>query len=136
MTARIRGRGSLLCLVVVALTLGACAGLGPQPSAEVTTLSPAWPNWFTLDWTQEAEPSGSRKISGYVRNAYGEEATEVRLLTQALDKSGAVVGQRFTWAGNVTGLSRVYFEVRNMPAAESYRVTVWAFSFHQSLGWQ
>lgn len=124
---------------VAFVAVAGCASVGPNPwnpSAQVTTLSPAWTNWFKLDWTQEAEPSGSRRVTGYVQNGYGELAIDVQLLTQALDKSGAVVGQRLSWAGNVSGMSRKYFEVRNLPATDEYRVTVWAFSFHQSPSWQ
>jgi hypothetical protein len=125
-----------LVLLLAALSLTGCTSFGPNPSAEFTTLSPAWPRWFTLDWTPRPEPGGTSTVSGYVQNALGEEAIEVQLLTQALDKSGAVVGQRITWAGNVPGFARTYFEVRHLPAAETYRVSVWAFSLHQSLGWQ
>ena len=125
-----------LVLLLGCLVFSGCTSFGPYPSAEFTTLSPAWPHWFALDWTRQPEPTGTSKVSGYVQNALGEEAIEVQLLTQALDKSGAVVGQRITWAGTVPGFARTYFEVRNLPAAETYRVSVWAFSLHQSLGWQ
>ena len=126
----------VLLLATLSFSFTGCTTFGPHPSAELTTLSPAWPRWFALDWTRQPEPSGTSKVSGYVQNALGEEAIEVQLLTQALDKSGAVVGQRITWAGTVPGFSRTYFEVRNLPAAETYQVSVWAFSLHQSIGWQ
>jgi hypothetical protein len=126
----------------IALVLGlmvfavACAGVGPQPTPEFTSMHPAWTNWFTLDWAADAERSGTRRLSGYVHNGYGEEATDVQLLTQAVDASGTVVGNRITWAGNVPSLSRAYFEVRNLPAAEQYKVTVWSFSFNLKDGWE
>ena len=122
-------------LAAVMLMLGACTGVGLHPSAEVTSTVPSWQNWFKLDWALDAETSAGRRITGYLYNEYGEAAYNVQLLTQALDKAGAVVHQRIDWAGRVPPLSRSYFEVRNLPPAEQYRVTVWAFDFRQGQSW-
>jgi hypothetical protein len=126
---------TVLGVVLVALAAGACGGLGPYPSAQVTTMAPAWVTRFTLDWAMESETSGTQRLRGYVHNTYGEEAAEVQLLTQSLDASGAIIDQRINWAGSVPAFSRTSFEVRTLPAAHEYRVTVWWFSFHQREGW-
>src|SRR5205807_10327979 len=41
--------------------------------------------------------SGGKHIRGYITNEYGGSAQPVRLLAQALDASGAVVGQQIAW---------------------------------------
>ena len=125
-----------LVVLVITLGLAGCAAVDLGPSAERTTLDPAWPTWFRLDWAVEAETRGTRRISGYVHNDYGEAASEVLLLTQALDATGAVVHQRIEWVmGKVPPLSRSWFEVRSLPPADRYRVTVWRFSLDQAGGW-
>jgi hypothetical protein len=125
----------VLGVVLVALTAAACAGLGPYPSAELTTMNPSWVSWFRLDWALESETGGTRRLRGYVHNSHGQEADEMQLLTQSLDATGRIIDQRITYGGNVPPLSRTYFEVRNLPVAHEYRVTIWAFSFHQGQGW-
>ena len=94
-----------------------------------------WERHFSLEWTVESEKGGGRRVTGYVTNHHGEFALSVRLLAQALDQSGAVVGQRIEWIpSGVTGFSRAYFEVPRLPAADTYRVTVWAYTWLQSDG--
>jgi len=49
-----------------------------------------------------------------------------RILGMAVDSSGKVVAQRIEWVpGGVPGFGSVYFEIDHLPAAPSYRVTVW-----------
>ena len=36
-------------------------------------------------------------VRGYITNEYGEPAEPLRMLAQALDASGAVVGQQIAW---------------------------------------
>jgi hypothetical protein len=128
--------GIAIGLTAVLLLLGGCVDVGMRPSAEVTTTSPAWINWFKIDYTVEAEPQGTKRITGLVYNTYGEFAQDVQILTQALDSRGAVVAQRINWVpGGVPPMSRSYFQVRGMPAADKYQVSVWSFTFHQSPGW-
>jgi len=89
-----------------------------------------WDHWFKLDWAVEPEPGGDKRIRGYITNEYGEPAQPLRLLAQALDASGGVVGQRIAWVPEgVGGFARAYFEVSHLPAADHYRVTVWDYSF-------
>ena len=127
--------GRVAWIAAVALALSACAETGMRPSAEVTSTVPSWQNWFKLDWAIDPEQGGTRRITGYVYNDYGEAAYNVQLLTQALDKTGAVLHQRINWAGGIGPMSRSYFEVRNLPPADQYRVSVWAFDFRQGHSW-
>lgn len=123
-------------LAIMAFVAAGCAALNIQPSGDVTTLSPAWQNWFRFDYAVDEDKGGTRRISGYLHNDYGEKAGDVQILVQALDKSGAVVGQQLNWAASVPPMSRSYFEARNVPAADQYRLTVWAFTFEQRTDWQ
>ena len=77
----------------------------------------------------------TRQVTGYVYNRHGEYALDLRLLAQALDPSGAVIGQRIVWVpGGVGGSGRAYFEVPNLPPANSYRVSVWDYTWAQGVG--
>jgi len=127
--------GRVVSGLMLAVTLGGCAAFDIQPSSTVTSLSPAWPNWFRVDFAVDQDKTGKRRISGYVHNDYGEHAGDIRLLTQALDKSGAVLAQQINWVAPIAPLSRTYFEVRNLPEADQYRVSVWAFTFQIRDGW-
>ncbi len=117
-------------IIAVALALAAagCATPDTTPSATITTLMPGSERFFRINWEVRPERGDTRRLSGYVENTYGEAAGRVQLLGQALDTSGAVVGQRLQWVhGAIPGFGRVYYEIPGMPAADNYRVTVWAF---------
>jgi len=73
------------------------------PSDSTTTLMLGWEHWFKLDWSVESDPGGGRRIRGYVTNTSGEAAEPLRLLAQALDASGAVVGQQIAWVPEGVG---------------------------------
>jgi hypothetical protein len=106
--------------------VGQAAELAPSAST-TTTVPGAAERWFKFQWS--VEPGrGSRRIAGYVCNTYGQPVSQVRLLGQALDQSGALVGQRLVWVpGGISGFSRAYFEIDRLPDADHYRVTVWSF---------
>ena len=125
------GWGSLLLRVE-----GPCSILGLQPGGSWgTTLMAGWERHFTIEWTAEPEQSESRRVRGFVSGRQGEHADPVRLLAQALDSSGAVVGQRIAWVpGGVSGFQQAYFEIPNLPPAAQYRVSVWDYTFLQSPG--
>jgi hypothetical protein len=94
-----------------------------------------WERHFSLEWTVQPEKGGGRRLSGYVYNHHGEFALSVRLLAQALDPAGAVVGQRIEWVPQgVGGFGRTYFEVPHLPPSDNYRVTVWEYTWLQSDG--
>jgi hypothetical protein len=118
----------LMTTVALVLAAAGCATVETTPSATVTTLMPGSERFFRINWDVKPEAGDSRRLSGYVENTYGEAADRVQLLGQALDTSGAVVGQRLQWVhGAIPGFGRVYYEIPGMPTAEHYRVTVWAF---------
>ena len=119
-------------IVVVAAACGTVSR-SETPSGPVTTLMAGWQRHFTLDWTVEREPGEARRLRGYIYNQHGEYAEPVRLLAQAVDASGAVVGQRIAWVpGGVGGAGRAYFEVLHLPPADAYRLTVWDYTFIES----
>lgn len=117
--------------VVVGMLVGVlvgCATMDTQPSATVTSLVPNVQRWFRVDWTAEPAHDGERHLRGYVESALGEPANKVQLLAQALDGSGNVVAQRLEWVPEtIPAFGRQYFDIRKMPPAADYRVTVWAF---------
>jgi hypothetical protein len=118
----------MLAAAALALTVTGCATVETTPSATVTTLTPDAERWFRINWETRPESGGSQRLLGYVENTYGEAAARVQLLGQALDGSGAVVGQRLQWVhGVIPGFGRVYYEIPGMPPADHYRVTVWAY---------
>jgi len=130
--------GSILSAVLLALTAVATTACGATstyltPSGSTTTLMQGWEQWFKLDWSVEPEPGGGEHIRGYITNEYGGRAQPVRLLAQALNASGAVVGQQIAWVpAGVGGFDRAYFEIAHLPAADHYRVSVWDYSWPQA----
>jgi hypothetical protein len=128
----------ILVGAVLAMT-SACANIGtgaaPPLSRTDTTLMSGWEEWFSIDWAADRRPNGSQRVTGYVYNRKGEYAVDLRVMAQAIDASGAVVGQRIAFVpGGVGGSGRVYFEVPNLPAASTYRVSVFDFTWVQAGG--
>ena len=125
-----------MLVVVLAVAAAGCATSDTTPSASVTTLMPDTERWFRLSWEATPERDAQlRRLRGYVENTYGEAADQVQLLAQALDASGAVVGQKLQWVtGVVPGFGRASFDIPNMPNADHYRVTVWSYQRIQSPG--
>ncbi len=124
--------GAMLVLFVLLVAGAALAAGALSPSASVTTLITGWEHWLGLEWTAQAKPNG-QEIDGYVLNKYGSSIHNVRLLAQALDGRGDVVGQSISWVpGTVPGLQRAYFRIPVLPQADRYRLTVWAFDIVQS----
>ena len=133
MNARSILSAALLALTAVATTACGTTSTYLAPSGSTTTLMQGWDHWFKLDWSVESESGGGKRIRGYITNEYGEPADRVRLLAQALDASGAVVGQQIAWVPEgVGGFERAYFEISHLPAADHYRVSVWDYSFLQA----
>ena len=122
---------------LVAVMSAACGetGVEPPPSMTAPTLTAGWEQHFSFEWTATDQGPSSRKVSGYVYNRYGDYAITLRLLAQAVDAGGAVVGQRITSVpGGVGGFGRAYFEVPNLPVAAGYRLSVWEYTWFQSDG--
>ncbi len=124
---------SLVALVLAfPLAAGCAAGTGLVPSATTTTAIQGWENWLRVDWTASPRPTG-QDLDGYVYSKHGTNIVNVQLLAQGLDTTGNVVAQKVEWLpGVVPALQRAYFRIPNMPAAASYRVSVWAFETVES----
>ena len=125
-----------LLIGLIATMAAACAGTGvaPPPSAtQYNTLMAGWEHHFKIDWTTAEQGPNARQVSGYVYNQNGEFATSLRVLAQALDSTGNVVGQRIGYVpGGVGGFGRAYFVVSNLPVADNYRVSVWDYTWFQA----
>jgi hypothetical protein len=77
------------------------------------------------EWTFDEPEYNAPRISGYVVNTYYYFAGQVQVLVEALDQNGSVLARRYQWVpGGVPPSRRTYFEVRNLPPANQYRVTV------------
>jgi hypothetical protein len=128
-------RTTMLLLLLAAVMAG-CATPETTPSASVTTLMPGSERWFSLSWeaTPDRDPQ-LRRLRGYIESTYGEPAARIQLLGQALDSSGAVVGQKLTWLSfTLPAFGRAFFEIPGLPPADHYRVTVWSYERIQSPG--
>jgi hypothetical protein len=124
-------------LITAIVTINACASTNPNltPSSTTTTLMAGWEYHFAIEWAAAEQGPNTRRVSGYVYNQHGETATQMRVLAQALDPSGAVVGQRIAYVlGGVGGFGRAYFDVPNLPATSAYRVSVWDYTLFQAPG--
>jgi len=126
--------GLLVGLIVTSGSACASAGAAPPPSAtRYNTLMAGWEHHFKIDWTAAAQGPNARQVTGYVYNQNGEFATNLRVLAQAIDSAGNVVGQRIGYVpGGVGGFGRAYFVVSNMPVADNYRVSVWDYTWFQA----
>ena len=128
----------ILVGAIVAMT-SACANIGtgaaPPLSVTDTTLMYGWENYFSIEWAALQGRNGTQRVAGYVYNRKGEYALDMRVMAQAVDASGTVIGQRIAFVpGGVGGLGRVYFEVPNLPVASTYRVSVYDFTWSQGTG--
>ena len=129
-------RRSVLALAgagLLGLGLAACGNDSDslKPSASVTTLMAGWEKHFLLEWTTEPR-AGGVQLQGTVTSRHGARAEPMRLLAQALDASGAVVGQQIArLPGGVGGFQRASFEFSDLPKADRYRVSVWDDTFEQ-----
>lgn len=124
-------------LIAAVVTLSAaCATSGDVPPlGSPTTLMYGWEHHFSIEWTATEQGPNVRRVSGYVYNHHGEFATHLRVLAQAVDSAGVVVGQRIAYVpGGVGGFGRAYFIVPNLPVADSYRVSIWDYTWLQSPG--
>ena len=105
--------------------------LGRGPAAAQNFGRPADAD-VRLEWSGGEDRRGRPVVSGYIYNQRaGSYATSVRLLVEALDASGQVVGSTTAYVlGEVPPSSRSFFEVKSPAEGASYRVTV------QSLAWR
>src|SRR5262249_24972684 len=120
---------AIAMVLMLAAAGTACTTTGTAPSLTVTTLMPDSGRAFKLGWGAAPQKNGGPPpLCRSVGNTNGGAASRVQLLAQALDTSGALVGQKVSWVpGVVPGFGRTYFEIPDMPKAETYRVTVWSY---------
>jgi len=115
-------RGARACVSLVVTLLIAFAGVAPVVAQMV---SPALESSVRVEWTVDQQRSGRQRVTGYAHNARDMSAVNVKLLVEALDSSGHVVGSTLaTVSGEVPPRNRSYFEVLVPPAGASYRVSV------------
>lgn len=126
---------ALARVALVAVTVTACAVPTSTPTASNITLTAGWERHFVVDWTVDPERGGARLVHGFVTSQTGENVESMRLLAQALDASGAIVGQEIAWLpGGLNSSQRAYFVIGRLPSAAQYRVSVWDYSFYQTDG--
>jgi hypothetical protein len=116
-----------IVVVLGAIALTAGCSVGPMPSAAVTSADPSWQHYFKVTYGV-TDKGDSRTIDGYVISQYGTPMTRVQILVQALDAGDKVTTQRLVpLFGTLEPFGRSYFEVRRMPPAEKYAVSVWSY---------
>ena len=123
--ATVRGPRSAIRRAVALLTLLMASSAGAQVLGRPTEQD------LRLDWTAGEDRRGRPVVTGYIYNQRaGSYATSLRLLVEALDASGQVVGSTSGLVfGDVPPSDRSYFEVKAPAKAASYRVTIQAFSW-------
>ncbi|HEY7434788.1 MAG TPA: hypothetical protein VIE41_06580 [Methylomirabilota bacterium] len=112
----------------VLVTLLLCLGTGAL-RAQVETRSAD--RDLRVEWTASEDRRGRPMVSGYVYNQRaGGYAVSVRLLVEALDGPGRVVGSTTGYVlGDVPPSNRSYFEIKAPAKAASYRVTIESFAW-------
>jgi hypothetical protein len=121
-TRGIARRAGILATLLLFMGVGSVAAQGFSRPADAD---------LRLEWAGAEDRGGRPLVSGYVYNQRaGSYATSVRLLVEALDASGQVVGSTTGFVlGEVPPSSRSYFEIKAPAKAASYRVTIQSFSW-------
>ena len=120
MRNRSRSIGAGAALLLAALAAG-CAGLEPVPE----DLQVGEGGLMHAEWMVDEPEFNEARVSGYVVNTSYYFAARVQVMVVAFDERGELVERRFSWVlGGVPPGHRTYFEVRNLPPADRYRVSV------------
>lgn len=84
-----------------------------------------------VEGTGSEDRRGRPVVSGYVYNQRaGTYAVSVRLLVEALDPAGQVVGSTIGYVfGDVPPSNRSYFEIKAPAKAANYRITIASFTW-------
>jgi hypothetical protein len=110
-----------LAALLLALTLGACAGQIREPGVAASFTD----GRFQVEWQRAQTAKGAPLIAGYVQNTRGGGVANVRMKVETLDAEGQVIGTAAALApGYLGGFSRTYFEVPLETAGVGYRVSV------------
>lgn len=98
-------------VLAIALVLGICT------AARAADVNPP----LHVNWTV----TPSQTIEGRVYNDFHASITQIRVLVEALDASNRVVSTKFGYVfGTLAPSDSRYFDVRNVPPADHYRVVV------------
>ncbi len=117
-----------LLLATLAL-LPLSAGALPAPAMAIGAAATVDPR-IRLDWQVGTGRGGRPVIQGYVYNDYGRPASDVRLLVETLDASGAVIARHPGFIRGVVQWSdRAYFELPIRTPGASYRLSVTALDW-------
>ena len=121
---------TIKALVLAMTAILALGPIGrPAPAAAVSAPSGIDAR-IRLDWEVGTKRGGKPVIQGYVYNDHGRPATDVHLLVETLDASGAVTARTIGFVvGAIQFNDRVYFEVPLKAPGASYRVTVTSFDW-------
>jgi hypothetical protein len=112
-------------LLTLALIATGCAPAG-GPAGPLTPLVLGTEQHVAIEWHAEPSP-GSTLVRGYVVNHSPYTFDRVRVLVDALDAAGQIIGQRIVWAPGLLGSwGRNYFEAPMVPTP-TYRVRVFAY---------
>jgi len=112
-------------LVLATMTVLALAAGSPVRPAAALSAASSVDARIRLDWEVGTTRGGRPVIQGYVYNDYGRPASDVQLLVETLDASGAVIGRTVGFVRGVVQLNdRAYFEVPIKVTGASYRVSV------------
>jgi hypothetical protein len=118
---------TLLLAALALLPLG--VGSTPTPAQALGATSTV-DSRIRLDWQVGTARGGRPVIQGYVYNDYGRPASDVRLLVETLDASGAVIARHPGFIRGVVQLNdRAYFELPISTPGASYRVSVTALDW-------
>lgn len=120
-------RTSVVIVPALVLALAATALAAP-----LEPLVRGWEQFFRLEWNT-GERGGEPVVYGHIVNEWGMPARSVRLLVDAIDPGGNVIGQQVTWVpGVLTPGTRAHFEAPAPAPAPTYRVSVFAFDWVQA----
>jgi hypothetical protein len=123
-----RARNVVGIVVGLVLTLATASGQAAQP---LSPLVGNWDQYFRVDASPTAR-DGRAVVSGNVWNISDWRADRIQLLVEGLDATGQPVTQRVVWLGSdLSAGMHAFFEVP-VPAAASYRVSVFAFDSSRS----
>src|SRR5258706_9505488 len=118
---------ALVLMTAAVLALG--PAVMPAPAGAVPTPQGIDPR-IRLDWEAGTRRGGKPAIQGYLYNDYGRPASDIHLLVETLDASGAVIARTIGFVqGTVQFNDRIYFEVPLKATGASYRVTVTSFDW-------
>lgn len=108
---------------IVALMLVTAGGVGAQ---SLSPLVVGWEQFFRVE-SRSVSREGRSVVSGTIWNTAPWSTRRIQLLVEAVDVNGKIVNQRVAWLGvDLTAGTHASFDVP-MPAAASYRVSVFAF---------